>query len=613
MASPHQKNAQRLDMNETRFRRTVDLSRSAIDRKARTVALSFSSEYPVDRGAYKEVLSHTQGDVDLSRLNDGHPVLLNHNTDQHVGVIEKAWVDAGKGRAIVKFSRSTRGEEVWQDVLDGVLKHISVGYQTVKEVAKRQLEDGRELIRFAWAPYEVSIVPVPADPTVGIGRSKPQITMNENEDPNYDEGQLSRRERRAGLDVEHRTRNIRTTADLMSGDHPHLSEEIRQMASEACLTNRTPEAFNASVLSLIRSSPRKTVMYDAGIGMSDREISGYSFLRLCRNAMNGKSEGPEFDYSQQYARSTGQSPNGVWVPPDVLRGPSDGRRDLNVTTASQGGNFVQTNVLSSPIEILRNRMVVQRLGAQYMGGLSGNVAIPRQTGAATAYSLPESASLTKSTQAIDQITLTPKRVGAYNEYTKQLLLQSSVDVENFLRDDLMKQVAIKWDGLAIAGEGSGSQPTGILNTTGVGSVTFSGAATYAKMVSFETSLSTANADLGRLAYVTTPAVRGKLKLQPLIGSTFPVFIWQKLESDDGTNDGMVNDYRAASTNQVPNDLVIYGNWQDLIIAQWGGYDVVVNPFSRDIDAVVRITVNTFGDIAIRHAASFTTSSDTGAA
>jgi hypothetical protein len=312
----------------------------------------------------------------------------------------------------------------------------------------------------------------------------------------------------------------------------------------------------------------------------------------------------------------GISGSGFWVPHDVVQMDTSRRakaqRDLNVTTFGQGGGFVATSIFTPIIEILRNRMVTHRLGVQSMAGLEGNIAIPRATGAATAYSLPESQSLTKATQAIDQITLTPHRVGAFGEYTKQLLLQSSIDVENFMRDDLMKVMAIKWDKLILEGSGANGEPTGVLNTQGIGSVTFGGAATWAKVLSFETALALANADLGTMAYVADPSTRGVWKAAPKIAaSTFPIFLWEKGDWGDGSNDGEVNSYRAACTNQISNNRVAFGNWSDVIHALWGGYDIVVNPYSRDIDAVVRITVNTFGDVAVRHAASFAWSADAG--
>ena len=179
----------------------------------------------------------------------------------------------------------------------------------------------------------------------------------------------------------------------------------------------------------------------------------------------------------------------------------------------------------------------------------------------------------------------------------------------------MKVVAIKWDYLILQGQGGGSEPTGILNTTGIGSLVFGGTATWAEVVAFETALSLANADLGKMAYVTDPSVRGRWKAVAKTGvgvtSVVPIFLWEKGGWGDGSNDGEVNGYRAAATNQILNHLVFFGNFEDVIHALWGGYDVIVDPFTQATDGTNRVTVNTFGDVAVRHAASFCVSQDAG--
>jgi HK97 family phage major capsid protein len=320
----------------------------------------------------------------------------------------------------------------------------------------------------------------------------------------------------------------------------------------------------------------------------------------------------------RWKKIVGSAPEGFFVPNDIASfGRSDmqgyqGQRDLNVTSAVQGGNTVQTDVLGgSMIELLRNRQTIRRLGARSLDGLVGNVAIPRQTGAASGYSVPEQGALTESTQAIDQLALTPKRIGAFNDYSKQLLAQSSIDVENFIRMDLMQVLAILSDFLAINGTGATNQPTGILATTGIGSVTFAGAATWAKILDFETQVSNANADVGSLAYLTTPSARAKLKgATKIAASQYADFLWEK---GSAPGEGIINSYLALATLQVPGNRMIFGNFADMIVAGWAGLDVVVDPYSQATQGTVRITVNQFMDVGVRHAGSFVASSDTAAA
>jgi len=224
--------------------------------------------------------------------------------------------------------------------------------------------------------------------------------------------------------------------------------------------------------------------------------------------------------SRNLAKESGIEPEGLLVPfdleADMGRANRTRRmmhRDLNVGTFGQGGAFVQTTILTPIIEILRNRMVCDRLGVQGMAGLEGDIAVPRQTGAATAYSVGESAALTISTQTLDQVLLSPKRVGAWNQYTRRLLLQSSVDVENFIRDDLMKVVAIDWIVSSLMVMAPAPSRWNYEHARHRFDY-FGGTATWAEIVSLETAIAAANADADGMAYVTTPTSKGRLKRLP---------------------------------------------------------------------------------------------------
>ncbi|MFT6460475.1 HK97 family phage prohead protease, partial [Pseudophaeobacter arcticus] len=149
--------------------RTVEVG--AVDVEARTVELAFSSTTPVSRWFGEEVLSHKKKSVKLSRLNDGGAVLVGHDWDDQVGVVEKAWVDDEQvGRALVRFGNSARAQEIFQDIVDGIRRHVSVGY-TVSKVEEEVREGQPNLVTMTeWEPYEISIVSVPADQNVGVGR-----------------------------------------------------------------------------------------------------------------------------------------------------------------------------------------------------------------------------------------------------------------------------------------------------------------------------------------------------------------------------------------------------------------------------------------------------------
>lgn len=225
------------------------------------------------------------------------------------------------------------------------------------------------------------------------------------------------------------------------------------------------------------------------------------------------------------------------------------QRDLLVGTATAGGNTVATDLLgASFIEVLRNRLSVMAAGATMLTGLVGNVAIPRQTAAASAFWVAENGAPTESQQAFDQVSMSPKTVGAFTDVSRRLLLQSSLDVEAFVRMDLAKVIALAIDLGALNGSGAANQPRGVLQTSGIGSVaigTNGGPLTWDAVVDLETAVGAANADEATSAYVTNASLRGRMKKTPELGNTANIPIWRN---------GEVNGYRAIASNQVPNNL-----------------------------------------------------------
>src|SRR5512139_2566100 len=168
--------------------RKFTLSRAQIKTEARTVELTFSSEEPVARGWGIEILDHSPGAMRMDRANQGIPILFNHDRDAHLGVLEECRCgDDKKGRGVARFSRSVLAEEKWKDVSDGILKDVSVGYAVhyLKEIPAKELPPDlaamaarEKLLVYRitdWEPFEASMVTVPADPTVGVGRSAEAI------------------------------------------------------------------------------------------------------------------------------------------------------------------------------------------------------------------------------------------------------------------------------------------------------------------------------------------------------------------------------------------------------------------------------------------------------
>ena len=596
--------------------RALDVKRDAIDAEARTVELAFSSEAPVERYFGIEILDHDPSSIRLGRLNQRGPVLVDHDPTDHVGVVESVSVDADrKARAVVRFGKSARAEEIFNDVVDGIRGNVSVGYRI-----HRMIEEGtgkQTTMRVMdWEPLEISIVSIPADAEgAGIGRSAEETfdTVIEREvEPTsieIKETAMSDVSTAAPSADDVRKSELGRIREIESLGNLHGQTE---MAREFISNGKSLDAFRAELLKKIET--RKVAGpegAESSIGMSDKEVRSYSLVRAI-NAMvtrDWSDAGLELEASRAVAEKIGKKAQGIYLPMDVMS------RDLTVGTNSAGGYTVGTDMMGgSFIDLLRNRMMVMQMGARLMTGLNGNVAIPRQSGGATAYWVAENGAITESGQTFDQVTMSPKTIGALTDISRRLLLQSSVDVEALVRDDLATTIALALDLAAINGSGSSNQPTGILNTSGIGDVaggTNGLAPTFAHMVELETDVATANADIGALGYLTNAKVRGKLKQTEKASSTGQ-FVW------DGNG---VNGYNAMVSNQVPSTLdkgtstgvcsaIIFGNWNDLIVGQWGaGIDVMVDPYTGGAAGTVRVRAMQDVDIAVRHAASFSAMQD----
>lgn len=412
--------------------------------------------------------------------------------------------------------------------------------------------------------------------------------------------------------------------------------DCEKEAQQAIDDGKSVDEFREQVMEKLKREKKvKPVDTSADLGMSRAEVKSWSLVRGLRCLINKKPlEGLEKDTNEEMAKKCGRSSEGLFIPNEIVHGHPDDRmalamlfrdifalagmkRDLSATGGGNvGGYTVQTDVLGgSLIELLRNMTVIFELGARKLGGLVGDVAIPSQSGGATAFWVDENAQTASSNLAFGQLGLVPHRLSAVTLLGKRLLAQSSVDVEGLVREDFARVLAIAIDLAGLAGTGNGGQPLGVLNTPGVGSETFGAAATWAKILDFETQVANANALLGSLAYVSTPNARAKLKAAPKVtGATpYPIFIWER--AGGGTKlpgEGEINGYRAVATKQLAGDKMIYGNWNDLIVADWIGMDVVVDPYTKADTHQVKTTINMLADVGVRHVGSFTVSTDSAA-
>ena len=582
--------------------RHQEFDRAAVDEESRTVRLSFSSEEPVERWFGNEVLSHNPEHVRMDRLEAGAPLLWNHNTDVQIGRVESANIENGRGEAVVRFSKSVRGEELFQDVKDGIATNVSVGYRINEMVLDEDDKESETYRAVDWMPHEISLVSVPADFGVGVGRDitgdhqtrvfKPEA---EKEEPKMSEEtidvQAVRDEAREAVLAEEAARIA--TIQQASKDAPYL----RELADKA-ISDRMPldafqlEALEAAKRELKVKPVQESVSAPITVDMSNKERSSYSILKAVQAQMSGNwsDAGLEREVSQTIAQREGDT-TGFYIPMNAPWG----QRDLTAGTSNQGGYLVPTDHRADDfVAALRANMVVGQAGATYLTGLSGNVAIPTiATGTAVGW-VAEGAAPTEGQPVFGQISLTPKNLVGYVEMTRNLMLQSSPAVETVVQQDITNALAVGMDAAALAGSGSSNQPTGILSTSGIGSVSFSssGAPTFAEIVAIESEITADNAATTGMVYVTTPALNGYLKTATK-------------DSGSGrfiSEGGVVNGYSVLNTSSVTANNVILGNFSDLIIAQFGAIEVLTQ--TAPSTGITTMALHMHTDIGVRHAQSF---------
>ena len=580
--------------------RTIDLSKASyIDEEKRLVRIGVSSEEPVERSFGLEVLSHEQKDIDMQFISSGRaPFLLDHDMTKQIGVIEEFKLDetAKKTIAVVRLGRSALAQEVFQDIQDGIRMNISVGYRVNK--LERDNDGEEDYYRAAWTPMEVSSVSVPADQSrlVGVGRSanlKKGIIMTEEkrQDINLDEVRSQTLEE-AKAEFK---RNSKEIIDLA------VKHNKRDLADDAIRNGVSVEEFRGALLNEIcNDKPLDT----AEIGMSKEEVREFSLVKAI-NALANPSDRKaqeaakfEFECSDEAARQYGKTAQGIMLPAEVLG--TWGKRDLNTTDDStlisedyRGGDF---------IEVLRNSSSVMQAGATTLRGLQGNIVIPKKTGASSAaWIATEGAAATESEFTTGSVTMSPKVIGAFTDASRLMLQQSSLDVENLIRNDLSASIATAIDLGALAGSGSSGQPTGIANTSGINTTTFAAAVpTFAELVAMESAVSNDNALTGSLRYIARPADWGNLKTVDKASGFGQMIVGP---------DGNINGYDVIRSNQVTSGDYYFGNFADLLIGLYGGLDITVDPYALSTSGGVRIVALQTLDVAVRHAVSFCKSSD----
>lgn len=582
--------------------------------------LSFpaSSETEVERYFGVEVLSHDSKAVRLQRIAGGAaPLLFNHDWSDPVGMVTGGRVKDGRLYVDAQLFDTARAADVAK-MIDGGLRNVSIGYEI------REMTEDTKKQRFTatdWEPLEVSIVTVPADASVGIGRAndpepKPVRVVRAEEVSQPAAPAASVRSiavsdqvnAAAGAADNKQSTRVDVVEDHTNRPDPVTLEKTRKQAiRNLARANQCDDRYvdhwisTGASLEIVADDLLK-IQQERGdtasrtyLDMPKKEVQRYSLMRALRAAQNRDwtKAGLELEANKEISKRLSKLPRAetaFFVPLDVMmrdRQPQGFTRDMTSAGVSGSQYLVGTNLMpGSFIELLRNTSVALRMGVRRMSGLVGNVTIPKMTAGNTAYWLAdETTQITESQPTIGQLSLAPKNVAALTELSHQLMQQSTPDAEQLVLDSIARDIALAVDVGILRGSGASGQPTGIATTGSIGSV--SGTSFYtnaqARILEFQSDVADNNALLDGFGYVTTPTVAANLMNKAELASTGAERLWK-----GNMSTGSLFGYPSMSSGQMASATMMAGWWPSVILAEWGVLELMTNPYSdftRGLSAV----------------------------
>jgi HK97 family phage major capsid protein/HK97 family phage prohead protease len=584
-----------------------------------------SSEAPVDRWFGTEVLRHDDKSIRMDRLNAGAaPLLFNHDWNDPVGMVDGARVKDGRLYVEAHFFDTERAREV-AAMVDGGMRNVSIGYELYEVVEDTKTN---RYTATDWGVLEVSFATVPADPSVGVGRSadadtKPVRVTREQPQATIPAAAAATTRSAAMADP---IITAAPTADPVSKLDPLQVEKDRRTAiGNLCRANKIDsriedqwvrdgvrlEEVAGKILEVVEDRGRGNPTAMSDLGLTRAETTRFSLFRAIRAMRtpthdNVAAAAYEMECSRALAKKLQRDDSGsIFIPGEVLQRPLGAEaatRAMATTPGSKGGYLVNVENMGF-IDILRNRSVTMRMGARRLSGLTGNVVFPRQTGkVSVTWQGGEGTSVTAADQALGQLSMTPKTAIAITDVSEQLLRQATPSAEAFVMADLAADIAIDGvDYTAINGTG-GAQPLGIKNTTGITSGQDAATATYAKVLAFVSTAGGSNAIRGNPGFVTNTAGAAVLMQRQRFTSTdTPLWTGNML-------DGQCVGFNAMSSEQLASGNLIFGSWDEVVIGEWGVLELAMdNGGTRFNQAQVGIRAMWMVDVLVRYPQAFVVS------
>lgn len=545
---------------------------------------------------YLERLVIDETAIDLTRLNSGASVLRNHDPDHVLGTVNRAWIEDGRLWANIRFRKNDEeAGNIYRDIVDGTLRNVSIGYEQNEVVFSR--ENGvlyGDVTR--WTPMEVSVaVGVPADPTVGFYRSinitkRKEILMEEENKKNIDENAETEKKSEATPEPEKKE-------DAGEKEKQERACEIRSLAEIAGCPELANDAIRRGVtLEAFRSELKNTIRSFNTPGKAKKMEKTYSIANALRSLLTGKGGEFEREISDEIYRRAGLRPNeemgSIMIPFSRDTFPDSTGFD---SAANVGAALVSTeNRPEMFVDYIRNKMGVKN--ATFLTGLRNNITIPTQTGTGSVgwvADLNTDVGATKPTTG--NISLTPKKLGAYVPTGKDLLVQGNPDAVNLVIRDLMALIAQKLSITMLKGNGASPAITGLATAAGVQTVTIDDVtnATWQDMLKF-------GACVEGLAYT------GKLEF---IMSASDKQTFKGISKDTGSGrflceNNQIDGYDVAVDGNLASGEIFFGDFSNIIVGQWGGLEIMIDPYKYARSGGVEVIASLIADIAVRNPQTF---------
>jgi len=615
-----------------------------------SMRLSISSDVPYLRYDYRsgeeyyEVLDHTPGAVDMSRLEGGAPLLFNHDRNVLIGTLNNPKCTGGRCYVNARISEAPDVESYRVKVKEGILKDTSIGYSITSDGTPMGKKDGKPVYKFKFAVHEASLVTIPADTTVGVGRQRSEengaekvviaidLQKDIDETPEIVQTQTTGNNAptKKSMSEQIEAPKIDIVAERAKWENESIARrkqfdefcdtvaqkrniDVRPLAKEYLDGDKRAKSFDDFRQEVFVGEFKAVPVNTNGEipGVTEKEVKRFSVIKALRDmAQGGRLEGLEREMcaaAQKELRRDLSKAGAFILPAEVTRHfqmEQFMQRAQSAGVFSAGGATVAQE-MQGLIEFLRNQTVLGKLGITILSGLVGDLVFPVQTGGATAYWVSETGALTDSEATFGNKTMTPHRLGATIPLTTQLLAQSSISMENWVRTELDTVTALKADAAGLQGTGVAGEPLGVANTTGINAtVTFGGAATWEDVVEFETGIATDNAIIGEMKFALSTAAVGKWKTilrSSVAGASYLIL-------DNMTANG----YTVERTNQIAGNIAFFGVWAQLLRGIWAGREIIVDPYALKKSGQIEVTVNEMTDFLCRQPASFNVSTDSAA-